>query len=55
MENDPNYLFQALTWKASLGVLSVAGNVCRGVIEKCVLVIITHILYLFSRYDHSYI
>ena len=29
MKSDPIYLFQELTWKASLGVLSVAGNVCR--------------------------
>ncbi|MCB4759662.1 MAG: hypothetical protein LGB58_02975 [Sulfurovum sp.] len=32
MRSDPIYLFQELTWKASLGVLSVAGNVCRVII-----------------------
>jgi len=29
MKSDPIYLFKALTWKASIGVLSIAGNVCR--------------------------
>ncbi len=34
MRNDPIYLFQELTWKASLGVLSVAGNVCRVILSE---------------------
>ena len=34
MRNDPIYLFQELTWKASLGVLSVAGNVCRVILAE---------------------
>ena len=34
MRSDPIYLFQKLTWKASLGVLSVAGNVCRVIISE---------------------
>ena len=34
MRSDPIYLFQELTWKASLGVLSVAGNVCRVIISE---------------------
>jgi predicted class III extradiol MEMO1 family dioxygenase len=28
MKNDPFCLFQELTWKASLGVLSADGNLC---------------------------
>ena len=34
MKSDPIYLFQELTWEASLGVLSVAGNVCRVIISE---------------------
>jgi len=34
MKSDPIYLFQALAQKASLGVLSVAGNVCRMILTK---------------------
>jgi len=34
MRSDPIYLFQDLTWKASLGVLSVAGNVCRVILAE---------------------
>ncbi len=34
MRDDPIYLFQELTWKASLGVLSVAGNVCRVILAE---------------------
>jgi len=34
MRSDPIYLFQELTWKASLGVLSVAGNVCRVILAE---------------------
>jgi hypothetical protein len=33
MKSDPIYLFQELTWKASLGVLSVAGNVCSSIVS----------------------
>ena len=29
MRSDPTYLFQELTWKATLGVLSVIGNICK--------------------------
>jgi len=32
MKNDPIYLSKACTLEASLGVLSVAGNVCKGII-----------------------
>ncbi len=36
MKNDPIYLFQESTRKASLGVLSVAGNLCGTILsEKC--------------------
>ena len=34
MKSDPIYLFQELTWKASLGVLSVAGNVCKIILAE---------------------
>ncbi len=34
MRSDPIYLFQELTWKASLGVLSVAGNVCKIILAE---------------------
>jgi len=34
MKNDPIYLFQALAQKASLGVLSVGGNVCRIILAE---------------------
>lgn len=34
MRNDPIYLSQALTCEASLGVLSVAGNVCRYILAE---------------------
>ena len=33
MKSDPIYLFQASAKKASLGVLSVAGNVCRSILS----------------------
>ena len=33
MKSDPIYLFQELTWKASLGVLSVAGNVYKVILS----------------------
>jgi len=33
MKSDPIYLFQASAQKASLGVLSVAGNVCMCIIS----------------------
>jgi len=32
MKNDPIYLSKACTLEASLGVLSAAGNVCKGII-----------------------
>jgi len=34
MKSDPIYLFQASAQKASLGVLSVAGNVCRMILTE---------------------
>ena len=34
MKNDPIYLFQELTRKASLGVLSVAGNFCGYILAE---------------------
>jgi len=34
MKSDPIYLFQVLAQKASLGVLSVAGNVCRVILTE---------------------
>ena len=34
MKFDPSYLSQELTWKASLGVLSVGGNFCMGIIAR---------------------
>ena len=34
MRSDPIYLFQVLTWKASLGVLSVAGNICSIILAE---------------------
>jgi len=34
MRSDPIYLFQELTWKASLGVLSVAGNICTIILAE---------------------
>ncbi len=33
MKNDPIYLSKACTLEASLGVLSVAGNVCKSTIS----------------------
>ena len=33
MKSDPIYLFQASAQKASLGVLSVAGNVCMCIVS----------------------
>jgi len=33
VKNDPIYLSKACTLEASLGVLSVAGNVCRSIIS----------------------
>ena len=34
VRSDPIYLFQELTRKASLGVLSVAGNVCMVILAE---------------------
>ena len=34
MKSDPIYLSQESTWKASLGVLSVAGNVCNSIVSE---------------------
>jgi len=34
MKDDPIYLSQELTWKASLGVLSVGGNFCTGILTE---------------------
>jgi len=34
MKSDPIYLFRASAKKASLGVLSVAGNVCRMILTE---------------------
>jgi len=34
MQFDPSYLFQELTRKASLGVLSAGGNFCMGILAK---------------------
>ncbi len=34
MKFDPNYLSQVLTQEASLGVLSVDGNFCMGIIAR---------------------
>jgi hypothetical protein len=54
MKSDPIYLFQALAQKASLGVLSVAGNVCRMILTekldyvKLVLVLVLEFLEDFS-------
>jgi len=49
MKSDPIYLFQALAQKASLGVLSVAGNVCRVILtEKLDYVKLALVLACFS-------
>ena len=48
MRSDPIYLFQELTWKASLGVLSVAGNVCKIILAEIFGVVKVSKIFLIS-------
>jgi len=53
MKNDPIYLFQELTRKASLGVLSVAGNFCEYILYLIFLYLLNNIYltYVEKVYD----
>ena len=39
MKFDPVYLSQEFTWKASLGVLSIDGNICIEILASYIMIV----------------